>query len=114
MNSWFRLIGRLLFIFVWLFLISLPVFAFALAARQQIQFGKDEHNHLRIFLLQQKDAEGIGIELIRPFSESPHCDQASVRYFLWTGSNENVTFCHCYDPQDGGWLPAIAGTCNPP
>jgi len=85
-----------------------------LAARQQIQLGSDERSHLRIFLLQEKDAEGIGIELARPFSINPPCSQTSVRYFMWTGTPKNVTFCHCFDPQTNDNLPAAAGVCNPP
>ena len=114
MNPWLKIIGRSFFIVAWLLVISLPILAFALAARQQLQIGKSEHNHLRIFLLQEKEAEGVGFELVRPFSETPPCDQTSVRYLMWRGSPENVTFCHCYDTQDGTSLPAIAGSCSPP
>jgi len=114
MNSRRKFIGRSLFLLVWLFLISLPLFAFVLAARQQITIGSDEYNHLRIFLLQEKDAEGIGIEFARPFSADPSCVQTSVRYFMWTGEPENVTYCQCFDPQTNDNLPATVGVCNPP
>lgn len=114
MKTWSRLIGCFLLILIWLFLISLPIFAFMIAARQQIQLGSDERNHLRIFLLQEKDVEGIGVELARPFSTYPPCSQTSVRFFMWAGIPENVTFCQCFDPQTNDNLPAVPGVCNPP
>jgi hypothetical protein len=114
MNTWPRFIGCFLLILIWLFFISLPIFAFTLAARQQIQLGSDERSHLRIFLLQEKDAKGIGIELARPFSTNPPCSQTSVRFFMWAVPSKNVTFCQCYDPQTNDNLPAVPGVCNPP
>ena len=114
MNTRSSFIGRVLFILIWLFFISLPIFASVLFTRQQIQIGGDERGHLRIFLLQEKDAEGVGFELARPFSTNPPCSQTSVRFFMWTGDPENVTFCQCFDPQTNEYLPATPGVCNPP
>lgn len=113
-NTWAKFIPRFLFILIWLFFISLPILAFVLAARQQIQIGGDEHSHLRIFLLQEKDAEGVGVELARPFSTNPPCSQTNVRFFMWAGDPKNVTFCQCFDPQTNDYLPAAPGVCNPP
>ena len=57
-----RRLAILSFIVIWLILLSLPGLAFSLAARGQLQMGETEGNHLRIFLLQERDAEGIGLE----------------------------------------------------
>lgn len=114
MNSRRKYIGRSIILIIWLFLISLPLFALTLAARQQITIGSEEDNHLRIFLLQEKDAEGIGIELARPFSADPFCIQTTVRYFMWTGEPEDTTFCQCFDPQTNDHLPAAIGVCSLP
>jgi hypothetical protein len=114
MNHWPKFINRFLFVLAWLFLISLPMVAFLLAAGQQIQIGGDESSHLRIFLLAENDAEGIGVELVRPFPSSPPCFKTNVRYFLWSGTGENVSFCQCLDPQANGFLPATAGDCATP
>ena len=114
MNTWPRFIGRFLFVLIWLFFISLPIFAFVLAARPQIRIGGDERSYLRIFLLQEKDAEGVGVELTRPFSTNPSCSQTYVRFFMWTGTPKNVTFCQCFDLQTNDNLPAAPGVCSPP
>jgi len=114
MNPWSKYLGRLLIILIWLFIISLPLFAFVIAARQQIQLGRGEHNHIRLFLMQEKDAEGVGFEWSRPFSTKPPCTQTTVRYFMWTGEPENVTFCQCFDSESTEALPAILGSCPAP
>lgn len=113
MNRWPKYVGRFLIIVIWLFFITLPILAFALAARQQIQVGS-ETTYVRLTLLQDKDSEGISIETSRPSSFDLACRQISVRYFMWTGQPENVDFCHCIDPQTGYTLPAVAGSCPSP
>jgi len=114
MNRWSKITGRFLLILVWFFLIILPLIAFMVAARGQSRIGSDEQNHLRIFLLQDKDTEAIGVELARRTSMETLCIETRVRYFMWTGDAENVTFCQCIDPQSSAFLPAMPGTCNPP
>ena len=114
MNRWPRYFGYLIFLLVWLFLIGLPAFAFILAAQGQIELGSTEGQYLRIFLLREEDAEGLGIVWARPLSSQPLCLQTSVRYVLWAGQAQNVTFCQCIDPTTDAQLPAIPGPCNAP
>ena len=112
MNPWLRRLAYFLFILVWLLLLSIPFFSFALAARNQLQLGSPESNHIRIFLVQEKDAEGIGLETTRPNSSGPGCAETSVRYFMWNGDPENVTYCQCLDLETGHALSATQGPCN--
>jgi len=112
MNPWLRRILYLLVIIVWLLIISLPFFSFALAARSQIQVGSTEGDHVRIFLIQEKDAEGIGLEITRSTDYEPNCIQTSVRYFMWKGYPEDVTYCQCMDPDTGKALSATSGACS--
>jgi hypothetical protein len=114
MNRWPRYFGYLVFLLVWLVLISLPTFAFILAARGQIELGSSESQYLRVFLLQEKDDEGLGVEYARSVSSQPHCLQTSVSYFLWAGQAQNVAFCQCIDPTTSSLLPAFPGPCYPP
>ena len=114
MNRWPRYFGYLVFLLVWLFLISLPACAFVLATRGQIDLGSTESQYLRIFLVQEKDAEGLGVEWTRPASSQTQCLQTSVRYYLWTGQAQNVIFCQCIDPSKNAVLPAISGPCQAP
>jgi hypothetical protein len=112
MRPWVRRLAYLLGILLWLLVLSIPFFMFALAARQQLQIGAAQENHIRLFLIQEKDAEGIGLEIARPEPDNPNCAQTSVRYFMWSGEPENVTFCHCFDPQTGHSLSATPGACS--
>lgn len=113
MNRWPKRILYLLLLLLWLFLISLPYFAFRLASRGQLEAGGPD-NHVRIFLLQGADAEGLGLERTRPQQvESLQCIETSVRYFMWAGEPENVTFCECKD-AGGAVLPALPGRCRAP
>jgi hypothetical protein len=111
MNPWIRRLIYFLILFVWLLFMSLPVLSFALAARNQLQIGPTEGNHLRIFLVQEMDAEGIGLELTRPSQSDLICQQTSVRYLMWKGKAENVTYRLCSDSETGDALPASQGTC---
>jgi hypothetical protein len=113
MNQRLKLAGRIVIVVIWLFFISLPLFAFLLAARQEIKIGSST-NHLRFFLVSEKEAEGIGIEVSRLLSSVPACTQTSVGYLMWLGEPDNVTYCECMDPQTGFALPAGQDLCRPP
>lgn len=107
-----RRILYLLMILIWLFLISLPLFAFSLAARNQFQWGTPESSHIRLFLIQERDAEGIGLEITRSVTTDPVCLATTVRYVMWAGSADDVAFCQCSDNESGYMLPAVPGTCR--
>jgi hypothetical protein len=109
MNPWLRRVLILLFVLVWLAILSLPLLAFTLASRQQIQLGSTA----RIFLIQEKEAEGIGVEWQRPYRPQPNCSQTSVRYLMWVGETENTTYCHCIDAQTGFATAVAQGVCTP-
>jgi hypothetical protein len=111
MNRWIRRLAYLLVILLWLFLLSIPFFMFSLAARQQLQVGSAESSHVRVFLIQERDVEGIGLEIARAAAGEPGCTQTSVRYFMWNGEPENVNFCSCVDLETGKALPASPGAC---
>lgn len=111
MKKWARRFAYLLVLLLWLLVISLPFFAFSLAARKQFEFGDPAATYLRIFIIQERDAEGVGVELSRPFAPNSGCQQTDVRYFMWSGSGEDVTFCQCLDAQ-GRALSAIPGACR--
>lgn len=112
MNPWPRRLTYLLVVLAWLLLISIPFLSFSLAARTQLQLGAAEGSHIRLFLIQDTDSEGIGLEFVRPVSSNSGCTQSSVNYFMWKGDPENVAFCQCLDPDTGYALPAEQGTCR--
>ena len=111
MKRWLRRFGYLLIIIIWLMIMCFPTFAFTLAMREQIQVGSNPRTHLRIFLVLEEDADGIGVEWARPLLGND-CTQTSVIYLLWegNGSDQNVSFCQCFDPN-GAPLPVGNGRC---
>lgn len=103
-----RLLYALLLL-VWLVIMLFPVFAVVLAARQQIQIGDDPQSHLRLFLVQEPDARGVGLEWARP-SGTAGCAQTRLAYLLWRGEGQNARFCSCYDDR-GQFVGSHPGTC---
>ncbi len=113
MNKTAKKLGIIALVIIWFILLMLPTIAVILASREQMQIGIEDTS-LRLFLLQQADTEGLGIEFTRPSRVNSNCQQASVSYFMWVGESENVDYCLCRDQQTNSSLPAISGTCLPP
>lgn len=112
MNRWLRRSIYTLITLVWLFIMLLPAFAFLLAARGQLQVGSSPQNQVRFFMLQQPDAEGIGVEWTRPIRQQDNCSRTSVRYLLWEGEGESVATCRCY-MNGGEVIAADEAICEP-
>lgn len=99
MKNWLRRLTYLLIIIVWLIIMAFPITAFAVSMRGQLQFGQDNRPHLRLFMVQEEDANGIGIEWAkRPFRHR-NCLQTTLQYIMWEGQSEPATFCQCIDPE---------------
>ena len=86
--------------------------AFSLAAKTELQLRPDYGGHIRLFLIQELDAEGIGLEIAQRDSEQAGCLQTSVRYFMWTGVPEDVLFCHCMEAKSGNVRSSNQGVCR--
>jgi hypothetical protein len=112
MHPWFRRIIYLVVILAWLLIMCFPTFAFLLATRGQLQVGNRDGRYVRIFLLQEPEAEGIGVEQQRLLSEPIGCRQTSIHYFMWVGEGENVSYCQCFDPSTGAPLPVEGRSCQ--
>jgi hypothetical protein len=95
MQEWGRRLGCPLLFLLWLIVMSLPLLSIVLAMRGQIQLGGEERTQIRIFLLQQRDVEGVGVEWSRPLRRQPGCRQTTVTYFMWRGQGENARFTTC-------------------
>lgn len=107
MKRWPRRFGYVLIVIIWLMVMCFPTFAFTLARNGQIEVG----SHLRFFMVQEENADGIGVEWTRPLPGQPSCAKTSVTYLLWEndgGQNQNVTYCQCGDPAAG----AALGACE--
>lgn len=113
-SRWLKRLLYLLIIVVWLLLMIFPTFAFMLANNGRIELGSNPRNQLRFFLVQEEDADGIGMEWSRPSWGQAQCAQTSLAYLFWEGgeSGQNATYCHCYDPVTEAPLPVEAGSCR--
>ena len=115
MKRWFKRLGYSFLLLVWLIIMAFPTFAFLLATREELQFGEDPRSHLRLFLVQEEESSGLGIEWVRNARNLNNCARTSIRYLLWEGSSrgENVSFCQCYDPVTDAPLPVGEESCKP-
>ena len=111
----------LIVVVVWFAMISSPAIAFVLARNGQIQIGDQDGRYWRLFLVQELESEGLGLERARPVPapddvpETVRCNRTSVGYLMWVGEGQSVDYCLCVDDATGSALPEIAGAvCNEP
>jgi hypothetical protein len=116
MKRWLRRLFALLLLFVWLLIMLFPVVAVLLATQNQIEVGREQGRHLRLFLLQEREQQGIGIEWSRPAAPpavDTRCRQTRLIYLMWVGEGDNVSYCQCFD-GDGSLRESHQGSCPAP
>ena len=107
-----RRLGYISVALIWLMIMCLPVLAFVLAIRGELKLGDQEKSHIRVFMVQGAEEDGLGIEWSRRPDNSSDCLKSSVRYLLWDGDAEdvNVDYCHCFKNVEGQEL--YDGSCQ--
>ncbi len=108
--SWLR---RLIWLFlglIWLAFLAFPVVAFILATQGEIRLGNQTRRQMRVFLVQEASAEGLGFQWTRPAGRDSNCTQSQLAYLLWAGQGDQAAFCRCFDGQ-GRTILAQPGTC---
>ena len=92
---------------------SFPIIAFVLATRGEFGLGDAGESGFRVFLLNDTDLQGIGIERRRQIDRVGNCLESTLNYVLWEGENEylDITFCQCFDEDTGFADPSQA--CQP-
>lgn len=117
MNIWLRRGLMVLFALFWLALILTPTFAFVLARNGQIQIGEIDGRHWRVFMLQQADTEGIGLERARPVDapadlDGPiQCLKTTIDYWMWRGEGMPADYCQCMDATTGTVVDVVPPAC---
>lgn len=107
----------ILFVLFWLALLLTPSLAFILARNGQVQLGSSQGRHWRLFLVQQADAEGVGLERGRPVTppadapESASCLQTTISYWMWAGEGQGTSYCQCVDLGTGDLLDIMPPAC---
>lgn len=114
MKQSLRRLGYVFLGLVWLAVMSFPVFAVLLASQQELAIGDPEHRQLRVFLVQEEEADGIGLLWTRPASGAGGtCTQSSLYYLMWRGKGEAARYCRCFDER-GGVVSNTSGYCTAP
>jgi hypothetical protein len=107
-----RRLGYISVVLIWLVIMCLPVLAFVLAIRGELKLGDQEKSHIRVFMVQGAEEDGLGIEWSRRLENGSDCFKSSVRYLLWDGDAEafNVDYCQCFEKVEGQEL--YDGSCQ--
>jgi hypothetical protein len=111
-KRWLRRLLYLILFIIWLLFMAFPFVAFRLATNGQVQIG--DESHLRLFLVQETDANGLGVEWRRQLFQPDNCLRTSVGFLMWEGDSEGVTYCQCYDPATDAPLGGAAAACVMP
>lgn len=111
MKLWLRRFAYVLAVLLWLIVMSFPVVAFVLATQQELQIGSDAGTHLRLFLVQEAETEGVGIQWTRPGGQTDNCFQSRLTYLMWEGEGEKATYCQCYD-ENGNTIFSSPNACD--
>jgi hypothetical protein len=95
--------GYILFVVLWLFVMTIPCLAFALVARGELSWDRNTHDWDRVWLLQERNQRGLGYQAERVINDQsasggPICVRNSVRYFLWQGTanGADTDYCECF------------------
>jgi len=92
---------------------SFPIIAFVLATRGELGVGEASESGFRVFLLNDNNLQGIGIERRRRINPEDNCFQSTLNFLLWEGENDNldITFCQCFEDDTG--FAAPSQDCQP-
>ncbi len=104
-----RLLYTVLLI-IWFGIVLFPALAVILASNQQITLGSDPQRRVRIFLVQEPEARGVGLEWARPAGDAPGCSETRLIYLMWRGDGPGARFCSCFDGA-GQFTDSAPGRC---
>lgn len=111
MVIWARRLLYFVLIVIWLLVMAFPVVAVVLATQGEIRVTLDREplpRQLRLFLIQERQQEGLGLEWTTPATDS--CYEGHISYFMWQGQGENSVFCTCVG-EAGSVVFSAPGTC---
>ncbi|MFK7804079.1 MAG: hypothetical protein AB8G95_20770 [Anaerolineae bacterium] len=85
----------------------IPLFGCRLVTQGVLQFGDEDGRFLNVFMLQDPDQEGIGMQWTRTFEHDDQavCTRTTVRYYMFVGEGENLNYCECSNVSISESLP---------
>jgi hypothetical protein len=112
-------LGCALGLIIWAILILSPCILITLAVRGEINIptGDAPDQRLRVWLIMETRQRGVGISnaSIRERDDGQTCVQTETSFLLWLGEAEPVSYCECYQHEDGSqdWIPTemMSGLC---
>ena len=109
LRRWLRRLGYLGVFILWLIVMAFPFVAFTLATNGELKIGSE--SYLRLFLVQEVEASGVGFEWRRELFQPDNCLRTSVGFLMWEGQSEGVSFCQCFDPATNEVLSVVGDAC---
>ena len=114
-------LGCALGLIIWAILILSPCILIALAVQGEISIstGEAPDQRLRVWVIMEAAQRGVGISnaSVRPSADGQTCVQTDTSFLLWQGRGEPVSYCECYQHEDGSkeWIPVgtTPGECAP-
>jgi hypothetical protein len=97
-------------VLLWVVILLIPLSVMVLAIRGEFRFnlpGNAPNREMRVWMVMEKDERGIAYS--RPFvasREDLSIDvQTDVRYLLWEGEGEAISYCQSYNRESeaAGW-----------
>ncbi len=114
-----RRVGCIIGLVIWFAILLLPCFLLILATQGEITIstGSARGQQTRLWLISEADERGLALSTTstRQDGENALCVQTDVRFLLWTGSSDPLSYCECYDRgnAEDSWsfIESINGVC---
>jgi len=102
-------------VLLWVVILLIPLSVMLLAIRGEFRFdlpGDAPNREMRVWMVMEKDQRGIAYS--RPFVVDRDTEeiavQTNVRYMLWEGDSETVSYCQSYTREGAAASWAMAGS----
>jgi len=99
---------------IWFSVLLLPCLLIVMATQQEvvISTGGAPGQNIRLWLISEIDERGFAFSSasVSQRSESLTCVQTDVRFLLWAGKADPVSYCECYERDSAGNLAFIEAT----
>jgi hypothetical protein len=91
---------------IWFVVLLLPCALIVLAVQQQIVIptGSAPGQQTRLWLISEPTERGFGVSTaaVTPTGGDALCVQTDVRFLLWSGQADPLSYCECYARANAG------------
>ncbi len=96
-----RRVGCGILLVIWFLVLLLPCGLIVLAVQQEIVIptGGAPGQQTRFWLISEPTERGFGISTaaVTPTGDNAICVQTDVRFVLWAGQADPLSYCECYE-----------------